>query len=80
MKRPFLTLALLATVAVGGAFAGQSAKSDEEFNIARPASQVVCNQLVPCSIQPGIPCEIDDEQYYGVNPATGACTIALTFD
>ncbi|WP_316817990.1 hypothetical protein [Pedobacter nyackensis] len=80
MKKLFFT-ALVAAVAIGGAYATNST-SDKLVILAKPAGSAgPCNTtVVPCNTASGPACTINDITYARQNPVTGLCTIPLFRD
>lgn len=86
MKKQFLTLALLATVALGGAFA-ENANSKSLAITGGPQNftpgAAGCSTSLPCNPTPNAtPCIIEDVQYYTKTnqTSTGTCTVLLYRD
>lgn len=80
MKKQFLTFALLATVALGGAFAGNSAGS-KILQTAGPLNSTspTCSQIdIPCrpAVDGDPTCTVNSVPYFRSNGTT--CIIPLT--
>lgn len=86
MKKQFLTIALLATVAVGAAFAGNANLSTVSITHGSPYNDNG-NCETPTIVRPGQNCDVQPSLYrctlliggdaYVENPETGLCTRAL---
>ena len=80
MRKSFLTLALLATVAGGLAFAGNA--NSKRVVLAGPLNGTLCNVSVNCQEEGIIPCTFDQTEpntgtWYQHNDDTGRCTTPL---
>ncbi|SDL16221.1 hypothetical protein SAMN04487898_115157 [Pedobacter sp. ok626] len=79
MKKLFFT-ALVAVVAIGGAFAGQSTSAVLDAGPLNITDANNCSEAKLCSPVPGTPCVIEGIQYYQHDQEEGNCTRFLSFD
>ncbi|SDL16323.1 hypothetical protein SAMN04487898_115160 [Pedobacter sp. ok626] len=79
MKKIFFT-ALVAVVAIGGAFASQNTNAVLDVGPLDLTDDNNCKEDKPCSPRVGVPCILEGVQYYMHDPAEGSCVIFISRD